>query len=72
MKTRSREELILNRLDAGPYAEKSRKTHELVEKALAGYENPRVSLTELRKRLDKELRRLSLTEAVLKERESGW
>ena len=60
------------RLDSKPYADMLKKAGEAADGALQRYGQPTMSLAELRTRLDRELRDISLTELILKEREAGW
>lgn len=60
------------KLDSKPYADMMKKAGEAADGVLKRYGQPTVSLAELRTRLDRELRDISLTELILKEREAGW
>lgn len=60
------------KLDSKPYADMTKKAGEAADGALKRYGPPTISLAELRTRLDRELRDISLTELILKEREAGW
>jgi hypothetical protein len=60
------------RLDSKPYMDKVRRTAQLAERALRHYGEPSMSLEELRTTLDRELKGVSLSELIIKERESGW
>ena len=59
------------RLDAEPYSSMVRETRELVDRALSKYGEPRISLAELRSRVDSQLTGISLTEVILEEREAA-
>lgn len=59
------------KLDSKPYAGKVKKAGEAADRGLRRYGEPRMSLAKLRATLDKELT-VSLTEAILKEREARW
>ena len=60
------------KLDCEPYVHIVKKAGNAAHEALRHYGEPTLSLAELRTRLDRELRGISLTELVLKEREAGW
>jgi hypothetical protein len=60
------------RLDSKPYIDKVRRASELADKALAHYSEPVMSLEELRETLRRELKGISLSELIIKEREAGW
>lgn len=60
------------KLDSRPYSTMVRQTGELADKALARYDDPKMSLTELRRVMDKHLQGVSLSDWLLKEREAGW
>lgn len=57
------------KLDSEPYADMLKKARERTARVLKRYGEPAISLAELRRRVDNELRGLSLTELILKERE---
>lgn len=60
------------KLDSKPYADKVKRAGEAADHLLKRYGEPTVSLAELRTRLASELKTISLTELMLKEREAGW
>jgi hypothetical protein len=60
------------KFDGKPYAERVRKAGMAADRVLQRYGDPVISLAELRKRVDKELGNTSLTELILKDRETGW
>jgi hypothetical protein len=60
------------KLDSKPYADKIKKAREAADRLLKRYGEPRIPLAELRTRLARELKAISLTELILKEREAGW
>ena len=60
------------RLDSKPYADKVRRAREQVDRALSGYNESIMSLAQLRATLDHELPGVSLTELILRERDSEW
>lgn len=60
------------KLDSKPYADTVKKARQQADRTLQRYGEPGTSLEELRATLDRELRGVSLTELIIKERESGW
>lgn len=60
------------KLDSKPYADKVKRAGEAADRLLKLYGEPTISLAELRTRLARELKAVSLTEIILKEREAGW
>lgn len=61
------------KLDSKPYADEVKRAGETTDRVLSRYgEPPSISLAELRTRLSRELNAISLTELILKERETGW
>ncbi|MBI4526534.1 MAG: hypothetical protein HY695_22265 [Deltaproteobacteria bacterium] len=63
---------VMHKLDAKPYADRVRKAGKAADRVLRRYGKPRISLAELRNRVDRELGSTSLTELILREREAGW
>ena len=74
MTTRTRAGRVMNvyKLDSKPYADTALRMQRLVDRVLGPYGEPVMSLAELRATLGKQLRKVSLSELVLKEREAGW
>lgn len=68
---RARKVAQMYKFDSKPYADKVKKAGEAADRALRRYGEPRMSLSQLRAALDKELG-VSLTELILKEREARW
>ena len=62
----------MNKLDSKANTKKVRQATKLAEKALRRYGEPSMSLAELRDALDRKLGDLSLSEIIIKERESRW
>ncbi len=60
------------KLDVEPYADMVKRAGQAAIRALKRYGEPTLSLAELRTRLEKELKGVSLSELILKEREAGW
>jgi hypothetical protein len=60
------------RLDSKPYADKVKEARRLADKALKRYEEPTMSLDELRATLDREFPGVSLSELIVNGRESGY
>lgn len=60
------------KLDSKLYADKVERAREAAARLLKRYGEPTMSLDELRVRLARELKGISLTELILKEREAGW
>lgn len=60
------------KLDSKPYADEVKRAGETTDRVLSRYGEPSISLAELRTRLSRELNAISLTELILKERETGW
>ncbi len=48
------------------------KATKMVDEALKKYGEPTMTLAELRAALDKELKGISLSEFIIKDREAGW
>lgn len=69
---RAIEERYTYKLDMKPYSNEARKVRILADRALQRFGEPTISLDELRSILDKELKGVSLTELILKERAAGW
>ncbi len=62
----------MHKLDSRPYAERVNRAREAADRLLKRYGEPTMSVSELRARLARELKAISLTELILKEREAGW
>jgi len=60
------------KLDGEPYADMVKRAGQAATRALKRYGEPTLSLAELRTRLEKELKDVSLSEMILKERDAGW
>lgn len=60
------------KLDVEPYTDMVKRAGQVAARALKRYGEPTLSLAELRTRLEKELKGVSLSELILKEREAGW
>lgn len=60
------------KLDVKPYADMVKRAGQAATRALKRYGEPTLSLAELRTQLEKELKGVSLSELILKEREAGW
>lgn len=60
------------KLDVKPYANKIRKAGKAADRALHRYGEPLLSLADLRNRVNKELGNTSLSEFILRERETRW
>lgn len=60
------------KLDSKPYADKVKKAREAADRLLERYGEPSLPLDELRTKLGRELKAISLTELIVKEREAGW
>lgn len=60
------------KLDVEPYADMVKRAGQAATRALKRYGQPTLSLAELRTQLEKELKGVSLTDLILKEREAGW
>ena len=59
------------KLDSKRYTDKVKQARRSADKALKRYGEPTMSLDELRTTLDSELREVSLTELIIKERKAG-
>ena len=59
-------------LDSKPYTDKVRRAREQVDRAVSAYNESIMSLAQLRATLDHELPGVSLTELILRERDSEW
>ena len=62
----------MRKLDSKPYLNKVAKAGKLADKVLRHHGSPKMSLAELRAALDRELKDLSLSEYLIKQREAGW
>jgi len=62
----------MGKLDSTPYADTVRKAREAADRALRRYGEPTLSLAQLRATLDTELRSISLTQVILRERQAQW
>ncbi len=59
-------------LDSKQNMDQVKKAGALVVRVLSQYGEPTLSLDELRAELEKELKGVSLTELILRDREAGW
>ncbi len=62
----------MNKLDSKQHLKAVAKATKMVDQALKKYGEPTMTLAELRAALDRELRGISLSELIIKERQSGW
>jgi hypothetical protein len=62
----------MNKLDSKQHLKAVAKATKMVDQALEKYGEPTMTLAELRVALDRELRGISLSELIIKERQSGW
>ncbi len=69
--TKPRQKMERAKKDAERYEDKVREGRKLALRALAKYGKPTMTLEELRKALAKELGGVSLSEVVIKDRESS-
>ena len=62
----------MNKLDSKQHLKAVAKATKMVDQALEKYGEPKMTLAELRAALAKELPEISLSELIIKERQSGW
>jgi hypothetical protein len=58
--------------DPTQYADAVKKAREAADRALRRYGEPTMSLTELRAAVDTELKAISLSKVILRERRAQW
>ncbi len=71
-KRQTAEASALQKLDALESSPEFRRTRELVDSALRKYGEPRMSLMDLRKAVDKCMGEAVLSEAIIEAREAGF
>ena len=62
----------MNKLNSKQHLKEVAKARKMVAQALGHYGEPTMTLVELRAAMDKELKGISLSELIIKERQSGW
>ena len=62
----------MNKLDSKQHLKAVAKATKMVDQALKKYGEPTMTLAELRAALGRELEGISLSELIIKERQSGW
>jgi hypothetical protein len=68
----SNEAFTMDQLDSEHNLDKVAKATKLVKDALAQYGEPTMSLEELRRELNKQLKGISLSDLIVEERQKGW
>ena len=62
----------MNKLDSKQHLKAVAKATKMVDRALKKYGNPTMTLAELRAALDQELPGVSLSDLIIKDRQTGW
>ena len=62
----------MNELDSKHNLRKVAKANKLAKQALERYGEPTMTLAQLRAALDEQLKGISLSDLIVKEREAGW
>ena len=62
----------MNELDSKHNLSKVAKAAKMVDKALKHHGEPTMTLAELRAALDRELKGISLSELIIRDRQTGW
>ncbi len=61
----------MDRLDSKPHADRVKRACQLADKALGIYDEPTLTLIQLRATIDRQLRGTSLSDFVVSERQAG-
>lgn len=62
----------MNKLNSKKHLKAVAQATKMAHEALKHYGEPTMTLAELRVAMDKELKGISLSELIIKERQSGW
>ena len=62
----------MSKLESKQHLRAVEKARKMVDRALKHYGEPTMTLAELRVAMDQELKGISLSELIIKERQSGW
>ncbi len=62
----------MNKLNSKQHLKEVARATKMVDEALKKYGEPTMTLAELRAALDRELQGISLSELIIKDRQSGW
>ena len=62
----------MSELDSKRNLDKVARATKLAKKALEKYGEPTMTLEELREKLDKQLKGISLSDLIIEERQKGW